>query len=105
MGDSSAGGGGLVALAVRQQDLLVAVNIGGDFGGLTRNAPDSADLLNLEGGGTLTTALGLSYRVNDALGIRTEINLDPSLASNDVPMAESPGEWMVSVRGKPQEGT
>jgi outer membrane protein OmpA-like peptidoglycan-associated protein len=97
LGNPGVGGGLATALAATWGPWSVDGNLG------VLAAP-GVDLVNLGGGPKLLAAAGGSWRVTEALALRAEANLRPSLtAPNAVSATESPGEAALSVRGKAGE--
>ncbi|NCG19316.1 MAG: OmpA family protein, partial [Rhodobacterales bacterium] len=97
LGNGGFGGGVLVAPGYRLGDLRIELNVGVE-------ANPSMAFENLRGGANLLTALGASYRINETLAARTEVRFDPSLKPNTVPLTESPGELLPSLRGRYNSG-
>ena len=92
LGQGTFAGGGLLALSARAGPVGVSANAGAMTG-----RPLVYE--NLEGGPRLLTGLGASYEVTERLALRAEGRFEPILSPNRVPLAESPGEVVVSARG------
>ncbi len=59
---------------------------------------------NLNGGTSLNFGLGGSYALLDTLSVRGEAVLRPTLTTNEFKLTESPGEAILSLRGRYDQG-
>lgn len=97
-GDSQLGlpgfaGGGLVAVSSAAGPVFGSANLGVQF------AP-SVDYYNMEGGERLLGSLMGAVLLTEDVALRGEVLFNPALYKNEEPMADSPLETMLSVRGQ-----
>lgn len=97
LGNGRFGGGGLVAGGWSRGPWAVAANVG-------ISARPDPDLLNLTGGLGSIVGLGGSFRWDNYHAVRLESALYPDLSPNTISGAESPGELLLSVRGRYHSG-
>jgi OOP family OmpA-OmpF porin len=97
LGNSGFGGGALVAGGYRSGGFDATANLG-------FQATPGIEYENLRGGGKLLGAVAVGAAVNEWLGLRAETVLRPSLSPNEVPGTESPGELILSARGRHEPG-
>lgn len=93
LGDPGLGFSALAALGLHGARATLDTNLG------YRQRPE-IDYLNQTGGGALVASLGAGYAVSDALGLRGELLYEASLRENEVSGTASPGEALLSVRGR-----
>ncbi len=93
LGAGGFGGGGLLSAGWTSGDLQLALNAG-------VGSNPAAAYQNLNGAAHLLFGLGAAYRVTDTVALRLEADLQPALVANSVPRTESPGELVLSARGR-----
>lgn len=97
LGNGGFGGGLLGAFAYGYGPLQVTLN-----GGFRANP--SMQYENLNGGAGILSGMALSYLLSESVGLRLEANLRPTLTKNDYTLTESPGEAILSARGRHDSG-
>ncbi len=93
LGDPGLGFSALAAAGMHGERYTVDTNLG------FRQRPEM-DYLNQTGGGALVASLGAGYAVYDWLGVRGEVLYEAALSANDVAGTASPGEALLSLRGR-----
>jgi outer membrane protein OmpA-like peptidoglycan-associated protein len=97
LGNGGFGGGLLGAFAYGYGPIQVALN-----GGFQANP--SMQYENLNGGAGILSGMAVSYVMNETIGVRLEANLRPTLTRNAYTLTESPGEAILSARGRHDSG-
>lgn len=97
LGNAGLSGGGLVAAGVHGERFAATLNVG-------YRALPSVTFQNLTGGDKLLWALGGGVHLTDWLAARAEFSYHANLVQNAVPSTESPGEALLSLRGRHDTG-
>jgi outer membrane protein OmpA-like peptidoglycan-associated protein len=97
LGDNSTGGGLVIAPGYRAGPVVFAGNLGVD-------ASKNIDFDNLHGGTHLVSSLAVGYEATEWLGLRGEVQFGPALSPNEVKGTDSPGEFLLSLRGRHTSG-
>lgn len=97
LGDPGLGFSGVVAAGLHGARYTVDTNLG--YG----QRPELT-LQNQTGGGALLASLGAGYAVYDWLGVRGELVYEAALTPNEVAGTSSPGEALISLRGRSKRG-
>ena len=96
LGDNGPGAGAVLAVSHGAGKL----HINGNIGAMTTA---KVDALNLAGGVSLLSTLGVGYAIQPTTVARIEGRFDPLFNSNDVAWAAAPAELLASVRHRPEE--
>lgn len=97
LGNSGVGAGATAAISYGGPAWQLTANVGGEW-------VPPVQVENLSGGPSLRAALGSSVRIVDGLAVRGEAVFQTPISGNDVAFTESPGEALLSLRGRGERG-